>query len=137
MLMRKGCSYQWRRRGTVVTDVPRARSESPVDGLTAEAIRAARLDAGWSFTQAARELKRHSQQPLPAVDSIVRSWKRWEKGTAPSRQYQPLLRRMLGVGMGVDPSAGNGAGDPSTPDLSGQWYAAWQTWKGGIERVAV
>jgi hypothetical protein len=103
-----------------------------VDCLTADAIRAARLDAGWSFTQAARELKRHSQEPLPAVDSIVRSWKRWEKGTAPSRQYQPLLRRMLGVGIGSGPNDNGGS-----PDLSGQWYAAWQTWKDGVERVAV
>lgn len=100
-----------------------------MEGLTAEAIRAARLDAGWSFTQAARELKRHSPQPLPAVDSIVRSWKRWEKGTAPSRQYQPLLRRMLGVGASVN--------DSGSPDLSGEWFAAWQTYKDRIERVAV
>lgn len=99
-----------------------------MDGLTAEVIREARQQAGWSYMQAARELKRRSAEPLPGVDSIVRSWKRWEKGTEPSRPYQPLLRRLLGVGMN-DPS-GN-------PDLSGEWFAAWQTYKEGDERIAI
>ena len=55
---------------------------------------------------------------MPDVDSIVRSWKRWERGTAPSRLYEPLLVSLLSLG--DDPV-------PMHMDLSGDWWAGWQS----------
>jgi hypothetical protein len=63
--------------------------------LTSIEIRAARDAAGWSISQAARELKRGSREPLPEVDSLVRAWKRWERGSEPSRLYRPLLMSLF------------------------------------------
>jgi hypothetical protein len=88
------------------------------DTLTAETIRAARHAAGWSIADAARELKRRATVPLPDTDSVVRSWKRWERGTAPSRLYRPLLMSLLALG--DDPA-------PALVDVSGEWWAAWQS----------
>jgi hypothetical protein len=69
--------------------------------VTADSIRSAREAAGWSVVDAARELKRRSGTGLPELDSLVRSWKRWERGTSPGRFYRPLLFDLLGLGQGV------------------------------------
>lgn len=61
----------------------------------AAAIRAARQAKGWTMANAARALKQRYGTQLPAFDSLVRAWKRWEKGTSPSRQYRPLLADLL------------------------------------------
>jgi hypothetical protein len=66
------------------------------------AIRAAREAAGWSIVEAARKLRQRSVRPLPSVDSLVRSWKRWEKGTVPSRPYRPDLSDLLKLSYGRD-----------------------------------
>lgn len=58
-------------------------------------IREARHARGWSIAAAARALIESAPQPLPDVESVVRSWKRWEHGTVPSRLYRPLLARLL------------------------------------------
>lgn len=100
--------------------------------LDAEGIRSARLAAGWSITEASRELKRTSEEPLPDVDSLVRSWKRWEKGTYPSRLYRPLLVRLLGLV--EQPGGVPGVGGV---DLSGDWWAAWQSSRDRREVLAV
>ena len=99
-----------------------------MDGLDPGAIKAAREAAGWSIAEAARELKRRSSQPLPDVDSVVRSWKRWERGTAPSRLYRPLLVSLLALG--DDPA-------PMHVDLSGDWWAAWQSSRNHDDVLAV
>ena len=66
------------------------------------AIRAAREAAGWSVVEAARKLKQRSARPLPSLDSLVRSWKRWERGTIPSRAYRPDLSELLKLAYGRD-----------------------------------
>ena len=95
--------------------------------LTAEIIRTARESAGWSVAEAARELKRRSGQPLPELDSVVRSWKRWEKGTHPNRFYRPLLTGLLLSGE---------TSDSPTVDLSGDWWSGWQSSRDGQEVLA-
>lgn len=99
-----------------------------MDGLNPGAIKAAREAAGWSIAEAARELKRRSGQPLPDVESVVRSWKRWERDTAPSRLYRPLLVSLLALG--DDPA-------PMHVDLSGDWWAAWQSSRDHDDILAV
>jgi len=102
--------------------------------LGAEIIRAARQAAGWSIVDAARELRRHSNrsgQPVAELDSIVRSWKRWERGTEPSRFYRPLLVSLLNL---HDVPAGN---QQAYVDLAGAWWAAWQSWRNHAEVLAI
>jgi hypothetical protein len=103
-----------------------------VPALNAEGIRSARQAAGWSITEASRELKRSSEAPLPDVESLARSWKRWEKGTYPSRLYRPLLVRLLGL---VDVPAG--LANQAEVDLSGDWWAAWQSSRDRRDVLAV
>lgn len=60
-------------------------------------IREAREARGWSIVMAAQALIDSSAQPLPHVDSVVRSWKRWERETTPSGLYRPLLASLLRI----------------------------------------
>jgi hypothetical protein len=62
-----------------------------------ELLREARQAAGWSIAEAARQLKLRWGHRVPDVESLVRSWKRWETGTVPSRFYRPLLSDLLGL----------------------------------------
>jgi hypothetical protein len=94
--------------------------------LTPEAIRAWRENAGLSIAEAARELRRRSDA-LPALESIIRSWKLWEAGTVPSRPYRPLLATLLGED--VEGTA--------AIDLTGDWWAAWQSWRDLDQVLAV
>lgn len=65
--------------------------------LMGAALKSAREAAGWSIADAARELKRRGgSDELPNLDSLVRSWKRWEAGSKPGRPYRPLLTRLFG-----------------------------------------
>lgn len=98
--------------------------------LDADGIRTARQAAGWSIVEASRELKRRSEPALPDVESLARSWKRWEKGTQPSRLYRPLLAALLGL---TDAAAARA----SAADLSGDWWAAWQSSRDRREVLAV
>jgi hypothetical protein len=101
------------------------------DTLTPQAIRTAREAVGWSIAEAVRELRALSPDPLPSAPSLVRAWKRWEHGTVPSRIYRPLLVRLLGL---------DGTGSLVTdvlPDLSGLWYASWQSWHDQQEVLGV
>lgn len=102
--------------------------EAVDDLLNPAAIRAARKARGWSIADAARELKRRATVPLPATDSVVRSWKRWEGGTAPSLLYRPLIGSLLALGQ--DPA-------PATVDVSGEWWAAWQSSRDRAQVLAV
>lgn len=62
-----------------------------------DALRRAREARGWTLAEAARTLKQRYGPLLPDTDSLVRSWKRWEKGTEPSRFYRPMLSDLLGL----------------------------------------
>jgi hypothetical protein len=98
------------------------------DVLRPDSIRAARQAAGWSIADAARELKRRATVPLPDTESVVRSWKRWERDTAPSRLYRPLLMSLLALGHDTA---------PAQVDVSGEWWAAWQSSRDQAEVLAV
>jgi hypothetical protein len=97
--------------------------------LNGDTIRSAREAAGWSISEAVRELRRRSPDPLPDTTSLVRSWKRWERGTTPSRLYRPLLAELLGLD---EP-----APMPVPIDLAGAWWAAWQSSRDRNEVLAV
>lgn len=97
--------------------------------LSAEVIRSFRASAGLSVTEAARELVRRSADPLPALPSIVRSWKRWEAGTHPSRAYRPLLAALVA-------DAAGGPTGPAAVDLAGDWWSGWQSRRDGEQLVA-
>jgi hypothetical protein len=97
--------------------------------LNGETIRTAREAAGWSISEAVRELKRRSPQRLPDGTSLIRSWKRWERGTTPSRLYRPLLAGLLGLD---EPTP-----KPSSVELAGDWWAAWQSSRDSDEVLAV
>lgn len=94
--------------------------------LTADEIRAYREGAGLSVAEAARELCKQANDP-PTIDSVIRSWKRWEKGTRPSRAYRALLRGLLAAAEPMAPT-------PAVVDLTGDWWAAWQTYRDGEAR---
>ena len=96
--------------------------------VCADDIRAFRQGAGLSIAEAARELCKQAPDP-PALDSVIRSWKRWERGTRPSRAYQALLRGLLAASTSPEPS-------PAVIDLSGDWWAAWETYRDGEARYA-
>lgn len=97
--------------------------------LTAETIRSYRESAGLSVADAARALAAVSPAPLPGVASIVRTWKRWEAGTAPSRMYAPLLASLLATARPTPAST------DARIDLAGDWSAVWQTRVGGTEHA--
>ncbi len=61
-------------------------------------IRAMRQARGWTQSQAAEELRRHTDQPLPDADNLTRRWKAWERGeNKPSPFYTPLIAATLGT----------------------------------------
>lgn len=97
--------------------------------VCAESIRAYRLGAGLTIAEAARALSQESPYPLPAMESVIRSWKRWEAGTRPSRSYRDLLITMLD---GPAPMAGDAE---VTVSLGGDWWAAWQSYFHGQEHI--
>jgi hypothetical protein len=98
--------------------------------LSAERIRSFRETAGLSVAEAAREMTRRSTDPLPGLDSIIRSWKRWEAGTRPSRIYQPLLAALMDSAETAG-TAGSGV------DVTGDWWAGWQSSRDRSEVLAV
>lgn len=63
-----------------------------------DVIRHAREAHGWTIPEAARTMKARYGPILPTLDSLIRSWKRWEHGTSPGRFYQPLLSDLLTIG---------------------------------------
>lgn len=101
--------------------------------LSADVIRGYRQDAGLSIAEAARELRNLAPNTLPGLDSIVRTWKRWEAGTRPSRAYRPMLGTLLAQ-QRTDAAAA--AAVVASVDLSGEWWASWQTWRHGMERFS-
>jgi hypothetical protein len=53
---------------------------------------------GWSQVQAVAAMRTHSDKPLPDDASLVRQWRRWEKGECkPDRFYAPLVAATFGT----------------------------------------
>lgn len=83
---------------------------------TGDALRRARAAKGWTRAEAARTLKQRYGPLLPDTDSLIRSWKRWEKGTVPSRFYRPMLADLLGL-QPADPEHGPASASHPTAEI--------------------
>jgi hypothetical protein len=105
-------------------------AEEAMSELSAETIRSFRETSGLSVAEAARALIHRSADPLPALASLVRSWKRWEAGTKPSRTYRPLLESLMSAPAAAP--AGNAG-----VTLTGDWWAGWQSSRDRSEVLAV
>lgn len=106
--------------------------------ITPDDLRARRLAAGWSVPDACREL-RGVAPDLPALDSLIRSWRRWESGARhPNSRYRRLLADLFAA-----PTGGpDGRSGPRTSMLT-----VWRRWlafelrrvreEAGLDRAAV
>lgn len=63
----------------------------------ARRIAAERQARDWSQRDAVRALRAHASTELPADDSMIRQWKRWESGQTPNDFYQPIIAAMFGT----------------------------------------
>ncbi|WP_328613274.1 XRE family transcriptional regulator [Amycolatopsis sp. NBC_00355] len=62
----------------------------------ARRIRAMREARGWSQTEAAEAMRKHSPRTLPETDHLARRWKAWELGeNKPSSQYAQIIAATL------------------------------------------
>lgn len=57
----------------------------------ARRIVAERKARGWSQSAAIAALRGHSPEELPADESLIREWKRWEAGETMPQRYRPLI----------------------------------------------
>ncbi|OXM62580.1 MULTISPECIES: helix-turn-helix domain-containing protein [Amycolatopsis] len=64
----------------------------------ARRIRSMREARGWSQTAAANEMRKHTEDSLPATEHLARRWKDWELGKSkPSAFYAPVIAATLGT----------------------------------------
>lgn len=63
----------------------------------ARRIAAERKARDWSQRDAVKALRAHASTELPAEDSMIRPWKRWESGQAPNDFYQPIIAAVFGT----------------------------------------
>ncbi|MEU8642052.1 tetratricopeptide repeat protein [Streptomyces sp. NPDC048674] len=63
----------------------------------ARRIAAERAARDWSQRDAVRALRAHAPTELPAEDSMIRQWKRWESGQTPNDFYQPIIAAVFGT----------------------------------------
>ncbi|WP_328861289.1 XRE family transcriptional regulator [Streptomyces sp. NBC_00306] len=63
----------------------------------ARRIAAERSARDWSQREAVRALRAHAPTELPAEDSMIRQWKRWESGQMPNDFYQPIIAAVFGT----------------------------------------
>ncbi|MDX3757241.1 XRE family transcriptional regulator [Streptomyces sp. AK02-04a] len=63
----------------------------------ARRIAAERAARDWSQRDAVRALRAHATDELPADDSMIRQWKRWESGQIPNEFYRPLIAAVFGT----------------------------------------
>ncbi|MFF0729926.1 XRE family transcriptional regulator [Streptomyces sp. NPDC004134] len=63
----------------------------------ARRIAAERAARDWSQRDAVRALRAHAPSELPAEDSMIRQWKRWESGQMPNDFYQPIIAATFGT----------------------------------------
>ena len=63
----------------------------------ARRLAAERAARDWSQRDAVRALRVHAPTELPAEDSMIRQWKRWESGQMPNDFYQPIIAALFGT----------------------------------------
>ncbi|AQW53407.1 XRE family transcriptional regulator [Streptomyces violaceusniger] len=63
----------------------------------ARRIAAERAARDWSQRDAVGALRMHASEELPADDSLIRQWKRWESGQLPNEFYRPLIATAFGT----------------------------------------
>ncbi|MFE7665999.1 XRE family transcriptional regulator [Streptomyces celluloflavus] len=63
----------------------------------ARRIAAERAARDWSQRDAVKALRAHATGELPADDSMIRQWKRWESGQIPNEFYRPLIAAVFGT----------------------------------------
>ncbi|MGV9255687.1 XRE family transcriptional regulator [Streptomyces sp. NPDC003697] len=63
----------------------------------ARRIAAERAARDWSQREAVRALRAHAPTELPAEESMIRQWKRWESGQMPNDFYQPIIAALFGT----------------------------------------
>lgn len=63
----------------------------------ARRIAAERAARDWSQRDAVRALRAHAPTELPAEESMIRQWKRWESGQTPNDFYQPIIAALFGT----------------------------------------
>jgi tetratricopeptide (TPR) repeat protein len=63
----------------------------------ARRIAAERTAREWSQLDAVKALRLHAPTELPADESMVRQWKRWESGQMPGDFYRPVIAALFGT----------------------------------------
>ncbi|WP_328632816.1 XRE family transcriptional regulator [Streptomyces sp. NBC_00356] len=63
----------------------------------ARRMAAERTARDWSQRDAVKALRAHATEELPADESMIRQWKRWEAGTMPNDFYRPFIAAMFGT----------------------------------------
>jgi tetratricopeptide (TPR) repeat protein len=63
----------------------------------ARRIAAERAARDWSQRDAVKALRAHATEELPADESMIRQWKRWESGQLPNEYYRPLIAAVFGT----------------------------------------
>ncbi|MFD9860833.1 XRE family transcriptional regulator [Streptomyces alboflavus] len=63
----------------------------------AQRIAAERAARDWSQRDAVKALRAHAADELPADESMIRQWKRWESGQIPNEFYRPLIAAVFGT----------------------------------------
>jgi tetratricopeptide (TPR) repeat protein len=61
-------------------------------------MRTERNARGWSQRETVRRLRDQTSEKLPAEESLLRSWKKWEAGDhQPDEFYRPLISKLFGT----------------------------------------
>ncbi|WP_246144939.1 XRE family transcriptional regulator [Actinacidiphila oryziradicis] len=63
----------------------------------ARRVAAERTAREWSQLDAVKALRLHAPTELPADESMVRQWKRWESGQMPGDFYRPVIAALFGT----------------------------------------
>ncbi|WP_078995180.1 hypothetical protein [Streptomyces sp. XY66] len=86
----------------------------------ARRMAAERAARDWSQRDAVRALRAHAPTELPADDSLIRQWKRWESGATPNDFYRPIIAAMFGtVTNALFPAPGRRDGNREILEVSG------------------
>lgn len=86
----------------------------------ARRIASERVARDWSQRDAVRALRAHAPGELPADDSMLRQWKRWEAGQIPNDFYQPMIAALFGtVTHAIFPAPARRNGDAEVLKASG------------------
>jgi tetratricopeptide (TPR) repeat protein len=86
----------------------------------ARRIVAERKARGWSQSAAIAALRGHSPEELPSDESLLREWKRWEKGETMPQRYRPLIAALFGtIEHAMFPQPGRYNHDRKVAEVSG------------------